>query len=119
MKKKTISSYPVDDSELDDNERLERIQKRHADEKERVNKMTVEEYVATFSDVMGQDIVYKQMPLDEYLATLPKPLRPLFRWYDEAGYDADVDDLRAEYPNLTTLDAYLRATGWENWQPAE
>ena len=83
------------------------------------DKMTVAAYVATFSDVMGQDIVYTQMPLDEYLATLPKPLRPLFRWYDEEGYDADVDDLRAEYPNLTTLDAYLRATGWENWQPAE
>jgi uncharacterized protein YbjT (DUF2867 family) len=83
------------------------------------DKMTVAEYVDTFSTVMGQTIVYHQLPLDEYLASFPKPLRPLFRWYDEAGYEADVEDLRAEYPELTTLDEYLRATGWENWQPAK
>jgi uncharacterized protein YbjT (DUF2867 family) len=81
------------------------------------DRMTVAEYVDTFSEVMGRPIRYTQLPLDEYLATLPKPLRPLFNWYDEVGYEADVDDLRARYPNLTTLNAYLRATGWENWQP--
>ncbi|MCP4001197.1 MAG: NmrA/HSCARG family protein [Gammaproteobacteria bacterium] len=83
------------------------------------DKMTVEEYVATFRNVMGQDIAYNQVPLDEYLAILPKPLRPLFRWYDEEGYDADVVGLRAKYTNLTTLDSYLRATGWDNWQPVK
>jgi uncharacterized protein YbjT (DUF2867 family) len=83
------------------------------------DKMTVAEYVDTFSTVMGQTIVYNQLPLGEYLASLPKPLRPLFRWYDEVGYEADVAALRAEYPDLTTLDEYLRATGWENWQPAK
>jgi hypothetical protein len=40
-------------------------------------------------------------------------LRPLFRWYDEVGYSADVVALRLRYPNLTTLEQYLRATGWE------
>ena len=79
--------------------------------------MTVQEYVDTFSRVMGIEIVYRQMPLEEYLFTLPKPLQPLFRWYDEAGYEADVAGLRKRYPNLTTLEQYLRATGWEDWQP--
>jgi uncharacterized protein YbjT (DUF2867 family) len=83
------------------------------------DKMTVAEFVDTFSTVMGQPIVYHQLPLDEYLASLPKPLRPLFRWYDEVGYEAEVEALRKEYPDLTTLDEYLRATGWENWQPAK
>jgi uncharacterized protein YbjT (DUF2867 family) len=83
------------------------------------DRLTVAEYVATFSTVMGQQITYTQLPLDEYLATLPKPLRPLFRWYDEVGYEADVDGLRKRYPQLTTLDQYLRATGWENWSAAE
>lgn len=76
------------------------------------DKMTVEGMVNTFSRVTGQEIVYVQMPLEEYLATMPKPLRPLFRWYDEAGYEADVEQYRADYPGLMTLDAYLRATGW-------
>jgi len=80
------------------------------------DRMTVAEMTATFSDVLGQEVAYNQQPLEAYLETFPKPLRPLFRWYDEVGYTVDVDGLRREYPNLTTLDQYLRATGWENWQ---
>jgi len=79
--------------------------------------MTVEEYIATFSRVMDREITYTRMPLDEYLQTMPRGLRPLFRWYDEVGYEADVAAYRASYPNLITLEEYLRATGWENWQP--
>lgn len=80
------------------------------------DRMSLAELAATFSNVLGQDVTYTQMPLDEFLETFPKPLRPLFRWYDEFGYSVDTAALRARYPNLTTLDQYLRATGWENWQ---
>jgi uncharacterized protein YbjT (DUF2867 family) len=78
--------------------------------------MSVEAYVGTYSAVMGRDVVYTQLPLEQYLQTMPQPLRPLFQWYDEVGYSADVAGLRERYPNLITLDEYLRATGWENWQ---
>jgi uncharacterized protein YbjT (DUF2867 family) len=78
--------------------------------------MTVEAYVDTYSEVMGREVVYTQLPLEQYLQTMPKPLRPLFKWYDEVGYTADVEGLRQRYPELMTLDQYLRATGWENWQ---
>ncbi len=81
------------------------------------DKMTVAEYVNTFSNVMGREVKYNQVPLEAYLDTFPKPLRPLFRWYEEVGYTADVEGFRAQYPDLTTLDQYLRATGWEDWQP--
>jgi uncharacterized protein YbjT (DUF2867 family) len=81
------------------------------------DRMTVAEYVETFGDVIGQEISYNQLPLEEYLETFPKPLRPLFRWYEEVGYSADVEGLRRQYPDLITLDQYLRATGWEDWQP--
>lgn len=79
--------------------------------------MTVQAYVDTFSKVMGREIVYNQLPLDEYLATMPKPLRPLFRWYDEVGYEVDVDAYRSRYPQLVTLEQYLRANGWQDWSP--
>jgi uncharacterized protein YbjT (DUF2867 family) len=78
--------------------------------------MSVQEYVDTFSKVMGRTITYTRMPLEEYLASMPKPLQPLFRWYDEVGYTADVDGLRKRYPDMLTLEQYLRATGWANWQ---
>jgi uncharacterized protein YbjT (DUF2867 family) len=76
-------------------------------------RMTVQEHVDVFSRVMGQPVIYNQLPLDDFLASLPKPLRPLFRWYDEVGYSADVVALRLRYPSLITLEEYLRATGWE------
>lgn len=78
--------------------------------------MTVAECAATFAKVMGRDVPYNRMPLEEYLEAMPKPLRPLFRWYEEQGYTADVAGLRSRYPGLLTLEAYLRSTGWENWQ---
>ena len=78
------------------------------------DRMTVQEYVDTFSQVMGTEIVYTRMPLEEYLATLPKPIRPLFQWYDQVGYDADVDAFQADYPELTALNGYLVTTGWKD-----
>jgi uncharacterized protein YbjT (DUF2867 family) len=77
--------------------------------------MTLAEMTSTFADVLGQDVGYTRLPLDEYLNTFPPPLRPLFRWYDEVGYDVDVTRIRKEHPQLLTLDQYLRSTGWENW----
>jgi len=79
------------------------------------DKLTVQEYVDTFSKVMGAEIAYNRMPLEEYLETFPKPLRPLFRWYDEVGYDADVAGLREQYPDLVSLEEYLMATGWKGY----
>jgi uncharacterized protein YbjT (DUF2867 family) len=81
------------------------------------DRMTVQAYVDTFSKVMGREIIYDRQPLEAYLAALPKPLRPLFRWYEDVGYEADVDGLRQRYPELMTLEQYLRTTGWQNWSP--
>jgi len=78
--------------------------------------MTVAEYVNTFSKVMGRDVIYTQLPIEQYLQTMPKPLGPLFEWYENVGYTADVAGLRQRYPNLITLEQYLISTGWQDWQ---
>ncbi len=75
-------------------------------------RLTVAEHVAAFSRVIGAPIAYNRLPLEEFLATLPKPLRPLFRWYDEVGYTADVTGFRAEFPQLQTFEAWLRSNSW-------
>jgi uncharacterized protein YbjT (DUF2867 family) len=76
------------------------------------DRMTVQQHVDAFSAVLGRPVPYQQLPLDEFLAGMPKPLRPLFRWYDEVGYSADVDTFRKELPQLTTLQDYLQSSGW-------
>ena len=80
------------------------------------DRMTMAELAQTFGSVLGTDIEYVRNPLDEFLQGFPPPLRPLFRWYDEVGYSADTAGWRERYPNLMTLEQYLRETGWENWQ---
>lgn len=80
------------------------------------DQMTMQELADTFSRVTGRDIAYNRMPLEEYLAMFPRPLQPLFRWYDEEGYTADTADWRRQYPDLMTLEQYLEATGWMDWQ---
>ena len=72
--------------------------------------MTGAETAAVFSSVLGQEVPYVQQPLEEYLASFPRLMRPLFRWYHEAGYTADVAGLRARYPDLLTLEQYLQAS---------
>jgi len=76
------------------------------------DRMTVAEHVAVFGDVMGQEIAYNRLPLEEFLNTLPQPLRPLFRWYEDVGYAADVEAYRARFPQLMTLQDWLVANGW-------
>lgn len=80
------------------------------------DRLTVAEHVEVFSRVMQQPIVYNRLSPAELQASLPKPLRPLFVWYEEVGYTADVAALREEFPQLLTLEDYLRATGWEPGQ---
>jgi len=83
------------------------------------DEMTMEELAATFGRVMGRDVPYNRLPLEDFLAKLPKPLRPLFRWYDEVGYVADTAGWRERYQDLMTIEAYLRETGWQDWQAPE
>ena len=35
----------------------------------------------------------------------------MVRWFDEVGYDVDVDELRREFPWLVRFDDYLE-TAW-------
>jgi len=80
--------------------------------------LTVAEYVDTYERVMGVPVAYNRLPLDEYLQMFPKPLWQLFVWYEEVGYESSVTNLRtlkSRYTNLTSLEEYLRATGWENY----
>jgi uncharacterized protein YbjT (DUF2867 family) len=81
------------------------------------DRLTVAEHVAVFSRVMQQPVAYHRLSPEDLQAPLPKPLRPLFAWYETVGYTADVPALRAEFPQLLTLEDYLRATGWEPNEP--
>ena len=70
------------------------------------------EVAASMGRVLGHPVRYYQIPWDEYTATAAPTAIARESWYLENTDPVDVDALRAEYPWLMTLEAYLRAEGW-------
>lgn len=64
------------------------------------------------SRVTGKPIKYTQISWEEW--GMPPPLVDLYKWYETSGFTVDVAGLRRKYPNLYTMERYLRENGWEN-----
>jgi uncharacterized protein YbjT (DUF2867 family) len=79
--------------------------------------LTEAQIVAIFAKVIGRPVklvspqrVEGQQPNPEMVA--------MANFFNGQGYDADIPALRRMYPQLKTLEAFLRENGWENAQPA-
>ena len=82
------------------------------------DEMTQQEAAELFSNVLGKPVAYNQVSWEETANRMPPQLIKVFQWYETSGFKADVTSLRQRYPNMMTLEQYLRDTGWENWRPA-
>lgn len=76
------------------------------------DELTSLETASVFSRVIGrpvqvQDGTAEQMNEEDVM----------LRWFNEHGYAADIPALRELHPELLTLEAWARKTGWENAEP--
>ena len=57
---------------------------------------------------------FQKLPLPLVRLVLGKEFYLMFRWFNEAGYQADIPSLRKKYPEvrLQTLEEWLRNEGW-------
>jgi uncharacterized protein YbjT (DUF2867 family) len=67
----------------------------------------------TFGRVIGREVSYYQVPWDQFEEQMGEEVTVNYRWFNDAGYEADIASLRQEYPELTTFERYLRSHGWE------
>jgi uncharacterized protein YbjT (DUF2867 family) len=69
-----------------------------------------------FSRVLNRPVRFQKLPMPIVRLFLGKEFYQMFRWFNHAGYQADVDGLRTRYPELAlrTLEDWLREEGWEN-----
>ena len=37
----------------------------------------------------------------------------MYRWFEDVGYDADIEALRETHPGLQRLEPFLREHGWD------
>ncbi len=78
------------------------------------SELTNREAAQVFSRVLGKEVTFRKLPLPVVRLVLGKEFHQMFRWLNEAGFKADIPELRRRYPEirLKTLEDWLRAEGW-------
>lgn len=78
------------------------------------SELTNLEAAKVFSRVMGKPVKFRKIPIPLVRFVLGKEFYAMFRWFNEAGYRADIAGLRRKYPeiHLHTLEEWLREEGW-------
>ena len=78
------------------------------------SELTNLEAAKVFSRVLGKPVKFQRLPLPLVRLILGKEFYSMFRWFNEAGFKADIAGLRRTYPqvHLHTLEEWLREEGW-------
>ena len=79
------------------------------------SELTNLEAAKTFSRVMGKPIKFRKLSLPLIRLFLGKESYQMFRWFNEAGYKANIPELKRHYPevHLHSLEEWLRQDGWD------
>lgn len=78
------------------------------------DEQTMPQIAETFGRVIGREVDYYQVPWDQFEEQMGEEFAVMYRWFNDVGYEADIDALRREYSELTTFERYLRSHGWES-----
>jgi uncharacterized protein YbjT (DUF2867 family) len=78
------------------------------------NEMTNLEAAATFSRVLGRPVKFQHLPMPLVRLFLGKEFYQMFKWFNEAGFQADIPALKKNYPevHLLGLEEWLIQEGW-------
>jgi uncharacterized protein YbjT (DUF2867 family) len=78
------------------------------------SELTNPEAAEVFGRVLGKPVKFKRLPTLIVRLFLGKEFYQMFRWFNEAGFQADIPGLRQRYPevHLHTLEEWLRKEGW-------
>lgn len=78
------------------------------------SELTNLEAANVFSRVLSKPVKFRRLPMPIVRLVLGKEFYQMFRWFNEAGFKADIQGLRQAYPqvHLHTLEEWLRSEGW-------
>jgi uncharacterized protein YbjT (DUF2867 family) len=80
------------------------------------DELTEAQIAETFSRVIGRPVKLASRMKAEGQQPSPEQIA-MFKFFNGQGYDADIPALRKMYPQLKTLERFLRENGWEHAQP--
>jgi uncharacterized protein YbjT (DUF2867 family) len=78
------------------------------------SELTNPEAAQVFSRVLGRPVRFQRLPMPMVRLFLGREFYQMFRWFNHAGFNANIPELRRKYPEvpLLTLEEWLRAEGW-------
>jgi len=78
------------------------------------SELTNPEAAQVFSRVLGKPVRFRKLPLPLVRILLGKEFYQMFRWFNDAGFQAYIPELRRRYPEvrLRSLEEWLRDEGW-------
>src|ERR671916_227608 len=74
---------------------------------------TMPEVAEAFGRVAGREVGYYQVPWEQFEEQMGEEYAVMYQWFNDVGYEADVEALRREHPGLIDFEGYLRGHGWE------
>lgn len=76
------------------------------------DELTMVDTAATFAHVIGRPVRYVQVPWEQFSQVAGEEAAKMYRWFEQAGYDADIAACQRLYPELATLEQYLHRWNW-------
>lgn len=76
------------------------------------DEMTVGEFLERVSARVGLPFEHKKVSWDQYEQDAGAEMTLMTRWFQDVGYSADVEKLRARYPGLTSVSDFLDELPW-------
>ena len=71
------------------------------------DEMTLGEFLGLVSERPGQPVVHRQVSWEQYEQEAGSEMTQMTKWFQDVGYSADVAELRARYPDLTSAKTFL------------
>lgn len=81
------------------------------------DELTNEEVVKTMTEVLGKKINFKRLPLFIVKLVMDKELYLMFKWFNERGFTANLEETKRNFPAIktTTLKEFLINENWQRW----
>ncbi|OWY68963.1 NmrA family protein [cyanobacterium TDX16] len=73
---------------------------------------TMPEVAAAFSRVLGKTVNYQQIPFEAFEQQAGAEMTLMYRWFEDVGYGASLEELKREFPAPTDFESYLRDRNW-------
>ena len=79
------------------------------------SELTNPQAAEVFSRVLGKPVRFQRLPLIMTRLALGREFYQMFRWFNDAGFQADIPALHRDYPEvpLMDLETWLRREGWD------